>query len=227
MLQPACGSEDPGRDGVEFGTYLDRELPSTQQISHQLVVTADSDHADHEKYGKAPETRRELEDRMAALVGAKPGQVLLHLPQAKMMTKEADVRVRVNDHTVLQLREWDDIHTGRIKALNEAHQSLWRLAVYVHPDVHADKEMVARVNAYAADEFKVKTRVNARVGSEFTAVVFDQFAHTKSWQSTDRPATVVAAHDEAATLQQTLQTMDDKIHAAREGTDENGESSED
>jgi len=55
---------------------------------------------------------------------------------------------------VLKLSEWDQRHSRRIDALNQAHTRLWRLAVYAHPRVAADERAMARIRAYSEDLFK-------------------------------------------------------------------------
>lgn len=63
---------------------------------HKVVYLAVWDDLEHRvetlfvRYG-LPHQRGELEDRLAALAGLQPGQVLLHLPRPKMMSKDADV----------------------------------------------------------------------------------------------------------------------------------------
>jgi HD superfamily phosphohydrolase len=50
----------------------------------------------HAKYG-SPAERQTLEDDLAAQAGLQPGDVLIHLPDPKMMTKLAKVRVLLED----------------------------------------------------------------------------------------------------------------------------------
>lgn len=109
----------------------------------------------HEDYGQWPERRRQLEDRFADQAGVRRGRVLLHVPRQRMMMKDADVRVRTDTGEIVKLREWDRRHSRRIEALNDAHERLWRVLVYVHP---AEIDKVEVVRAAAEDEFRTVSR---------------------------------------------------------------------
>jgi HD superfamily phosphohydrolase len=103
-----------------------------------------------------PERRAELEDRLADLAGLPAGQVLVHIPRRKMMRKTADVRVRTHTGEIITLNTWDEFHSRRVHALNEAHVRLWRVTVFVHRDAPEDAVRLAR--AAAQDEFGAGSR---------------------------------------------------------------------
>ncbi|WP_370325923.1 HD domain-containing protein [Euzebya sp.] len=204
----------------ELGSALrERRLYKVAFLAVKDDLPADA--ADlYARYGARPQTRRELEDRIAALAGADPGQVLIHLPRPKMMHKDADVRVLINGgQSILKLSEWDDLHSRRIRSLNEAHQGLWRLTVYVHPAVRENEEKRLRVLALAEEEFNARSRVNPKVGSPFTDLLFDQFAPQKGWLPMHRPALAGAQHSQAGSLQAVVDTLHEQVLAWSE---ENG-----
>jgi uncharacterized protein len=123
-----------------------------------------------EQYGESPSGRLELENRLAEAAGLPHGAVLVHVPRRKMMTKDADVRVRTSGREVIKLHEWDRRHSQRVEALNQAHERLWRVTVYIDP---SHIEAVEIVRALAADEFRAASRyVEREPGSAYLDEVF-------------------------------------------------------
>lgn len=139
-----------------------------------------------ETYGRS-DARRALEDELAAQAGLTPDQVLVHLPKPGMMAKLARVRVVLQDGTVTSFQEWDERHSGRVRALNEAHGRLWRIGVFVAPEV-ADKQGSCRLVASAARErFKIKSRyAPVEVDEPYFAAVFDLHATDENWPAAER-----------------------------------------
>ena len=166
----------------------------------------------HSRYG-APEVRQRLEDEMARLAGADPGDVLIHLPRPKMMVKSADVRVITSTGTVLKLSEWDRRHSRRIEALNEAHRRLWRLAVYVHPRVAADERAMARIRARSEDLFQARSRTSPADGSRLIETVFTQYADERNWPISAQRAVQVSlgAHDDPQDLAGIIASIDTRV----------------
>jgi len=149
-------------------------------------------------YGSDPIARRAIEDEFADKAGVARGQVLVHVPRPKMMQKNADVRVLTDHGDVLKLEEWDRIHSHRIEALNAAHERLWRLTVFAHPDVSEAARAILRVAA--ADCFGAPTRyVEPPIpGVALRLAIFDQEAAKRGWTANDRQ--VIANPAETAAL---------------------------
>lgn len=166
----------------------------------------------HSRYG-TPEVRQRLEDEMARLTGAEPGEVLIHLPRPKMMVKSADVRVITSTGTVLKLSEWDKSHSRRIEALNEAHRRLWRLAVYVHPRVAANGDAMARIRARSEDVFQARSRTSPADGSRLIETIFTQYADEYRWPiSAQRDVQVaLAAHEDHQGLDDVVAAIDTRV----------------
>jgi HD superfamily phosphohydrolase len=134
-------------------------------------------------YGTAVQ-RRALEDSMADLSGIKRGHVLLHLPRPSGLAKLADVRVLADHEEIVSLEEWDREHSGRLAAINTAHARLWRVTVYVHPQI--DKAASALVRALATDIFGAPSRYQREAEeSNYTQELFRQNASSNGWTVSD------------------------------------------
>ena len=165
-----------------------------------------------EKYSK-PAARLELENRLASQAGLEPGQVLVHIPRPKMMTKEADIRVRTDHGEIVPLGEWDRRHSRRVNALNEAHRRLWRLAVYVDPAVYQSCGAVVR--AAAETEFGAPARyVEPRRYSALQSVLFDEVAKAEGIVAVDKEAVLegVQPYSTARSRAEIESEIRDKIH---------------
>lgn len=162
-----------------------------------------------------PTSRRNLEDELAAAARLSPGQVLVHLPKTTMMTKLAEVRVLTHDDVVVTLDEWDRVHSGRFRALNSAHERLWRLIVFVNPAVSASEE--ALIRAAAEDRFGARSRYRAGARTSFyTDELFQQHAQERGWTLSDRAVVqAMAAHSLGATPDEMVVEMDQQIRMAR------------
>jgi hypothetical protein len=161
---------------------LDRRL-------YKLIFLAVWDDLEHrienvfEHYG-LPDQRAALEDRLAADADLNPGEVLVHLPRSKMMSKPADVRVVTSDDTIITLTEWDELHSRRIDALNTAHKRLWRLAVYAHPSISSDVRARRLLQAAAYEVFQVPNRYQVeRETYPYPEAVWDVHAGDRRWPS--------------------------------------------
>jgi HD superfamily phosphohydrolase len=137
----------------------------------------------HKRYGEAPRARIALENHLSAQAGCEEGEVLLHLPRPQMMTKAAEVRVMLTDGTVHTLDTWDRRHSGRVAALNIAHQRLWRIAVYLHPDRVEDSSKVRLLQAAAHERFGTSTRLRAQQRRVYREAVWDEFAPKEGWEA--------------------------------------------
>lgn len=140
-----------------------------------------------------PEDRRTFEDELADAAGVKRGHVLVHVPRQKMMTKDADVRVRTARREVLKLHEWDENHSRRLRALNEAHLRLWRVMVFVHPA--DEKRAVSIVRALAEDHFRAPSRYVPRNSvSSYEREVFRSLDSKWELEVADEAALASAAY---------------------------------
>ena len=164
-------------------------------------------------YGK-PHARENLEDDLADAGGLPPGHVLVHIPPPKMLLKAADVLVTTASGDVAKLREWDARHSRRTHALTDAHERLWRMAVYVHPD--ATEQQWRLVRERAVDEFGVESRYQpGDARSRWAHELFNQEAEKQHWYVSDRPAALAAADDSAFRRDDVAAAMREKIEASR------------
>jgi HD superfamily phosphohydrolase len=146
-------------------------------------------------YREHPQRLRQLEDSLASDAGLERGHVLVHIPRSKMMSKNADVRVRAGSD-VVKLHEWDKKHSHRLEALNAAHERLWRVMVYVHPDHEHAKDIV---RAAAMDQFGAANRYgDSPRGSEYKRALFDSLSERWTLAAVDIGALDAAAYSEGS-----------------------------
>jgi HD superfamily phosphohydrolase len=165
------------------------------------------------RYGEAEERRR-LEDELAAQAGLDSGDVLVHLPQPGMMAKLAKVRVLLADDTVTTFEEWDARHSGRVAALNDAHARLWRLGVFMHPEVAADRGKCRLVAGAARERFKLRSRYAPTETEEpYLAAVFDLHADEEKWDISDRQELIKETRKAAASAPTSLEAAVEQMRA--------------
>lgn len=143
-------------------------------------------------WGKDPERRLALEDELASLAGLPKGSVVVHVPTPRMLAKRGKVRIQLDDKEVMLLSDWDRTRSGRLAALERAHERLWRVAVYVAPE--ADADSVRLLNGAARDRFKLVSRyVKTPDGGSYLSQVFDLFAEERKWPISMRIPAVAEA----------------------------------
>jgi uncharacterized protein len=138
------------------------------------------------RWGGNP-ARRAVQDELAAKAGLERARVLVHLPNPKMMVKLAQVKVLLGDDTVTTFEDWEGRHSDRVRALNRAHQRLWRVGVYLHPDDYADEAKARLVHTAARETFRLPSRY-ARVAVEapYLEAVYDLVASERGWPTERR-----------------------------------------
>jgi uncharacterized protein len=165
-------------------------------------------------YGSATK-RRALEDTIADRCGVPRGHVLLHLPKPSGLAKLADVRVLADHDEIVSLEQWDQEHSKRLEAINVAHARLWRVTVYVHPEV--SEHAASLVRAYSTDIFGAPSRYGLIAAqSVYTQELFKQNAKANSWTVEDSAAlTDVRALQFGTTMTEVLEEMQAVINAYR------------
>ena len=146
------------------------------------------------EYGQ-PTGRRLLENDLADRAGLPGGAVLVHVPREKMMTKNADVRVRTSVGEVITLNDWDARHSRRVLSLNEAHRRLWHVTVYVDPKLADDtqKELVASA---AHDFFGAPSRYRRpKDVPNYLRTLFHEMAPVEGFNFADEAALSEVAAD--------------------------------
>lgn len=177
-----------------------------------LAVSDDLQHRSREmwaSYGQAI-ARRTVEDLIAVRSGLLPGQVLVHLPNPKGLTKIAAVRVLTGQDEVLTLEEWDSRHSGRFRSINLAHERLWRITVYMHPDVGPAAEALVRANAM--DIFGAPSRYRSDPRrSAYLDEVFTQYGAEQGWPVQSREALEMAASEDMQTLNDAVEIIAQRV----------------
>jgi HD superfamily phosphohydrolase len=169
-------------------------------------------HDVYQRWGEDPAARAGLEAELAAKAGLEPGRVLVHLPDPKMMAKLAKVRILLEGGTVITFEDWEEQHAGRVQALNAAHERLWRVAVYVHPDDAEDKGKRRLLGTAARELFGMRSRYAEPEPDEpYLAAVFDLFVEDEDWPAGRREDVIQAASEAAAAA-----NAPDSLDAARD-----------
>lgn len=89
-----------------------------------------------EQFHKNAQNRTNEEDRLARLCGLREGDALIYCPQPDMALKQAQVLVTWKG-AIKELQNIDHAVTKRrIEAIQESHQALWMLQVFVSPDAN-------------------------------------------------------------------------------------------
>jgi HD superfamily phosphohydrolase len=174
----------------------------------------------HREWGENADRRFALEDELAALAGLPSGSVVIHVPSPRMLAKRGNVRIQLDNDDIMMLSQWDRARSGRLAALERAHERLWRVAVYVAPQASIDS--VHLVNGAARDRFKLSSRyIKTPEGSSYLGTVYDLFAEEREWpigmrgEAVDSAETMVArAREEEGGGSSSLEAQVDLLDAA-------------
>ena len=115
--------------------YGDASFEGAQDEYHQAALKVRA-----LKALRNPLSRRDFENWCAAVVGKRPGSVLVYAPSEKMNVKVAEVNVhwKGEDRTLSEID--DTVVKPRLATVIKAHQSLWSIRLVVARDV-ADEEV--------------------------------------------------------------------------------------
>lgn len=92
-----------------------------------------------------PGTRRGFENWYAALLGRRPGEVLIYAPPAKMNMKVAQVNVEWEGEDTTLSEIDDPVVKPRLRTILTAHENLWCILLLLAPDMgDADSEEDAK-----------------------------------------------------------------------------------
>lgn len=193
-------TEDPEcwAEASELGRALrDRRLCKLAYLGVAEDDVHDRARGIHRDWGTDSERRLALEDELASRAGLPRGSVVVHVPSPRMLAKRGKVRIQLDNDDVMLLSDWDASRSGRLAALERAHERLWRVAVYVAPE--ADVKAVRLLNGAARDRFKLASRyVKTPDGSSYLGQVFDLFAEERKWPIGLRLPAVAEAEKMAA-----------------------------
>lgn len=130
-----------------------------------------------------PAERERFENVLADSAGVEHGQALIHCLSEGMMRKDADVRVQTARGAITTLTKWDKQRSKRIDALNQAHEDLWRIAVYIHPDLSdtaAARLIEARMKVELLGVGTAYHRAKA-LPTDYVRAVWEKLAGERSW----------------------------------------------
>ena len=83
-------------------------------------------------------TRREVEDELAAEIGEEPGSVLIYAPPYTMNMKVARVNVRWKGRDTILSEIDDPVIEPRLREILTAHQMLWGIWIFAREDIVKD-----------------------------------------------------------------------------------------
>ena len=91
-----------------------------------------------------PQTRRDFENWCAAIVGKRPGSVLVYAPSAKMNVKVAQINVHWKgaDTTLSEID--DPVVQPRLETVMKAHESLWSIRLMVARDMTQEEKRLLK-----------------------------------------------------------------------------------
>jgi HD superfamily phosphohydrolase len=92
----------------------------------------------------SPKDRRDFENRVADIIGAEPGDVLIYAPTRKMNRKEAEMNVLWKGKMV-PFKDIDDVMVRpRLTATLDAHELLWSIRLLVRRSLTSAQRHLAR-----------------------------------------------------------------------------------
>ena len=91
---------------------------------------------------QSPAARRDCEDRYAAIVGKRPGSVLIYAPPENMNMKVADVNVRWRGRDERLKEIGDPVVQRRLKSVLASHRSLWAIRLIISRDLNEVEEQL-------------------------------------------------------------------------------------
>jgi HD superfamily phosphohydrolase len=156
---PSAEQSDEPRDRRRAGiASLTKDLINRRlfkPIAHIEQVPSGAK-ALYDRY-KDTETRRELEQAAARFAEIRPTwQVLLWIPDPDMRLKIAEVLVETDDGIKKFVDHERQTRRGAGAEIYDAHRDLWRVSVYVEPEIRRDGTRVRAVLAWLAAELEVR-----------------------------------------------------------------------
>ena len=129
-------------------TYGDAAFEQAQDAYHRTAFKAEA----LERL-QDPDSRRDVENRLAAEIDRRPGSVLVYAPPTKMNRKIASVNVhwKGNDMTLSEID--DPVVKPRLETLIKSHESLWAIRLLATRDL--DDEEIRMVKESFELEFLI------------------------------------------------------------------------
>lgn len=122
-----------------------------------------------------PNDRREFENRVADIIGAEPGDVLVYAPTRKMNRKEAEMNVLWKGKPV-KFKDIDDVMVRpRLTATLDAHELLWSIRLLMRRSLTPAQRNLARQLC----ELELMSASEDREGTQrtlYTGIVEDSLA---------------------------------------------------
>ncbi|SMF52063.1 hypothetical protein SAMN06265365_11729 [Tistlia consotensis] len=139
--------------------------------------------------------RRQIENEIALIAGARPGDILLYVASPKMNRKIAEAIVdykgkrcllrTVNSEPLLQIR---------LDTIGKAHERLWRANVFVHPEVDDARRKIAQL------AFEAKFFGRDLAEGKYEQLLISLAAEEESFKNHGLPETYAACKAAAADL---------------------------
>ncbi len=133
-----------------------------------------------EELHDSPDRRAELEADLARDCGVSPADIIVYCPEPDMALKQAAVKVRWIDDSIRPLNTIkDDPPKGEIEEIEEIeakHRALWRLSVFLRPDlVDSKAQALSDACVYRWEMFNENPKYRS-IGPEPRLAALDRMA---------------------------------------------------
>ena len=129
-------------------SYSDAAFEQAQDAYHRTAFKAKA-----LRRLQDPNSRRDVEDRLAAEIDRRPGSVLVYAPPAKMNMKIASVKVHWKGEDMTLSKIDDPVVKPRLETLVKSHESLWAIRLFATRDL--DNEEIRMIKESFELEFLV------------------------------------------------------------------------
>jgi HD superfamily phosphohydrolase len=106
------------------------------------------------RYHQKPSDRRDAEMQIANMANVDPADIVIYCPELTMEMKSAEVLVALPHREIKKLM---DIRSQgiqqEVQRIMAQHRDLWRLYVFVAPDVYVDRNKVGRIHGACVEVF--------------------------------------------------------------------------
>lgn len=130
---------------------VDTDLVTKSSYSISYFATALRD-------GKSNQGRQELEKGLAEAAEVENGEVLVYCPSPDMQSKEVDVRLEIVEDRILPLRVQREsfAYQADVKVLEQYYQELWRMYIFVSPEVFSNPIKCKAIVDKFCEKYKVE-----------------------------------------------------------------------
>jgi HD superfamily phosphohydrolase len=106
------------------------------------------------RYHQKPSDRRDAEIEIANKANVDPADVVIYCPELTMEMKSAEVLVALPNNEIKKLKDIKSQGIQQeVQRIMAQHRDLWRLYVFVAPDIYVDRNKVERIHGACVEVF--------------------------------------------------------------------------